>query len=323
MLDGDRSTATSQPRVRVARGNPGPLVLAGGSASTALALAGVWAASRAGENVMGWYGSYVIPAGALLVGVVASSGFGLASWATGARVTGRLLAGVVLILLAGYGLAHYLEFRLAFPDGALKADGSEAGFLDYYDAITRSFAWKGHGKPGRPLGAWGYGLRALEIVGFVGGGVLVPFLLRNMPYCEPCALYMRSSLVAVLPAGVRPGRAFWRRSAEAASREALARDAEQRARSGLARILDAARRGDGAALATALAEEGPLAGSRAANRLSSRIHIRLVHCRRCEAGELRASLLTGQGNQLSTAPLETQGLEKATVSEVLRARAAR
>jgi len=204
----------------------------------------------------------------------------------------------------------------------VKPDGSDAGFLDYYDAITRSFAWRDHGKPGKPLGAWGYGLRALEIVGFVGGGVLVPFLLRKIPYCEPCALYMRSSLVAVLPAGARPSRAFWRKSAEAAAREAQARDAEQRARAGLARILDAAKRGDGAGLATALAEEGPLAGSRAANRMSSRIHVRLVHCRRCEAGELRASLLTGQGNEIKTAPLETQGLEKATVSEVLRARAA-
>src|SRR5581483_8432529 len=49
------------------------VVLAAGLASTVVALVGVMLISHYGdENVMGWYANYVIPAGAVLVGLVAS-----------------------------------------------------------------------------------------------------------------------------------------------------------------------------------------------------------------------------------------------------------
>ena len=147
--------ATSAPsaRPRVAGSSPVPLVFLGGAGTTALALAGVWALSRFAEtNVMGWYADYVLPVGALLVGMVASSGFALGSWFGGARITGRLLLAVAAALVAGYWAAQLLEFHLLFPDGASFEDGTPAGFLDYYDAVTRSFAWEDHGKTGSALG---------------------------------------------------------------------------------------------------------------------------------------------------------------------------
>src|SRR5574341_618784 len=155
---------TAQPRIHVSSGTPAPLVLVAGLATTLLALAGVWALSAfAGENVMGWYADYVIPAGAILVGVVASSGFGVTSWLTGARITGAVLVATALVLVAGYWAAQYLEFRLALPGGATFAEGRPAGFLDWYDAVTRSVAWENHGKPGASLGSWGYALRVGEL----------------------------------------------------------------------------------------------------------------------------------------------------------------
>src|SRR5580692_2014574 len=68
----------SEPAVSV-RGRSGTLVLIGGAASTAVALLAVYFLNETGTNVMGWYADYVLPIGALLVGLLASSGFGVAS----------------------------------------------------------------------------------------------------------------------------------------------------------------------------------------------------------------------------------------------------
>jgi len=302
---------TAQPGAQVAAGNASPLVLLAGLASTAVALAAVWAISRyGGENVMGWYGNYVLPIGAILVGIVASTGFGLSSWATGTKITGVLMVAVALALFAGYWAAQYIEFRVAFPEGATLDDGSAAGFFDWYDAVTRSFAWKDHGELGAPLGAWGYLLRAGEIVGFCGGGLLTPFLLRNMPYCASCKVYMRQPVVAVIPAGTKLRKVSKKDAAGLAARDQEAREAYARGEAALAKVLAAGQSGDAAAFASAVAEAGPLPAQRAANKLPARIQVRLVRCRRCGAGELRASLVTGQGKQIKIAPLRTQPLDR-------------
>jgi hypothetical protein len=267
---------------------------------------------------MGWYGNYVLPVGALLVGAVASTGFGLASWGTGTKITGNVLVAVGLTLVAGYWAAQYIEFRVAFPHGAELADGSRAGFLDWYDVVTRSFAWKDHGgKLGSELGAWGYALRAGELVGFSGGGLLVPVLLRKMPYCAACGVYMRQPLVAVIPAGV-PARKIAKKDAVAlAARDTEAREAFTRAGERLDRLLAAGRTGDAAVFAAAVAESGPLAGRRAAEKLPARIHLRVVHCRQCAAGELRAALATGRGKQLRIEPLRAEALDPGIAPRLL------
>jgi len=311
----------SEPRVRVAAANPAPLVLAAGLVSTALALAGVWALSRfADENVMGLYADYVIPAGAILVGLVASSGFGVGSWTTGTKVSGLLLVGVAIILVGGYWAAQYIEFRLLFPDGALARDGTELGFFDFYDAVTRSFAWVEHGKKGSQLGAWGYALCVGEVVGFSGGGLAIPILLRKVPYCRACGVYMRSPVVALLPAGIEPKRVGKKKVQELADREAQANAAYARAQAGLARLLEAGKMGDATVFAAAVAEEGPLSRKRAAGKLSARVQVKIVHCARCAAGELQASVMTGQGKALKVTPLTTQPLEKGVAPRLLARR---
>jgi hypothetical protein len=310
--------SAAAPRVRVASGSAAPLVLVAGLASTALALVGVWALSRfAGENVMGWYANYVIPAGAILVGLVASSGFGAASWKTGTKVTGPLLLAVGAILVGGYWAAQYLEFRLLFPDGAVKADGSAAGFLDYYDAVTRTFAWVDHGKRGAPLGAWGYALRVGDVIGFSGGGLAIPLVLRKLPYCAACGVYMRSPVVALLPAGLEPKRVSKKDAGALAAREAQAKEAFARGQAALERLFDAGRMGDAAAFGVAVTEEAPRVRNRATGKLAARIQVKVVHCPRCHAGELRAAVMTGQGKQLKVTPLAAQALEPGVAPRLL------
>ncbi len=307
----------AQPGIQVATGAPAPLVLVAGLATTLLALAAVWALSTfAGENVMGWYGDYVIPTGAILVGAAASSGFGVTSWLTGAKITGGLLVGTALVLVAGYWAAQYLEFRLAFPGGAIFPDGRPAGFLDWYDAVTRSFAWENHGKPGAPLGAWGYALRVGELVGFAGGGLATPLLMRKLPYCASCRAYMRQPLVAVVPAGLAPKR-LSKKDPAAVAREAEGQEAYARAQAGVARLVAAGRAGDAAAFAAAVEEVGPLSRKRAAEKLAARMRVRVVHCRRCGAGELSVQLATGKGKRFKVTPLAAEPLERGVARRLI------
>lgn len=312
-----------QPMVTVAAGNASLLVLLAGLASTAAALAAVWAISKyADENVMGWYANYVLPVGAILVGAVASTGFGVSSWATGTKISGKLLVAVGATLLAGYWAAQYVQFRVLFTDGEALADGGEVSFLDWYDFVTRSFAWKDHGgNLGASLGAWGYLLRAGEIVGFCGGGLATPLLLRNVPYCASCKAYMRQPVVAVIPAGAPNRKVSKKDPAALAAREAEVQEAYARGEAALAKVFAAGQAGDAAAFSTAVAEAGPLSSQRAANKLPARIHVRLVHCRRCSDGALSASVVTGQGKQLRVTPLRAQPLARGVAPALRRRRA--
>jgi hypothetical protein len=299
------------PRVHAATGNPAPVILVAGLATSLLALGAVWALNvYAGENVMGWYANFVLPVGAILVGGVASSGFGLASWLTGAKITGRLLVAATVVLVAGYWAAQYLEFRAAFPDGAYLPDGTAAGLLDWYDVGTRAFAWKTHGELGDPIGAWGYALRAAEVVGFAGGGLIAPILLRNVPYCDACRVYMRSPVVAVIPAGVETKKVSKKDAAALEARETAAREAWERAQAALASVCAAASSGDPAAFGAAVEAAGPLARKKAAEKLTTRLHVRVVHCPRCAAGALRAQVARGQGQTLKIEPLSDHALER-------------
>jgi hypothetical protein len=311
----------SPTAVRATAGGAIPTVLLAGALSTALALVGVWAIARfTDENVMGWYANYVLPVGPLLVGLVASSGFALGSYWSGAKITGPLLWMMLAILVAGYALGQWLEFRQLFPDGAVLDDGTELGFWGYFDLVTRSIAFTGRDKvAGRPLGALGYLVRVGDLVGFTAGGLLVPFGLRKLPYCATCAAYMRRPVVALLAADVPRKRIAKKDAAALAAHEASRQEARSRAEAGLTRLYQVAGGGDGAAFSAAVAEVGPLSARRATHRLDSRLQVRAVHCRRCGAGELRTELVTGQGKQVRTRPLSSLPLERGVVARLLAA----
>jgi hypothetical protein len=161
------------------RKRSGIYVIPAGLATSALALGVVWALAQLKPpvNVMGWYANYVIPAGALLVGIVAGSGYGIASWVTGVRMERHLLIVVAVLQLSAYAIAKYLDFygqHLVY-----QATGQPIGFLEYFHLTTINMAWipQNSDTPGSPLGMWGYGLRLLEILGFCLGGLTVPAVL--------------------------------------------------------------------------------------------------------------------------------------------------
>lgn len=256
------------------------IVTAAGAATTLIALAVVFALAHDGENVMGWYANYVIPAGALLVGFGAASGYGIAAWFTGIKMTRRLIWSVVGQLLLSYFIAQYEEYRHWVPNG-------EIGFWAWFDAVTRAFSFASHdGTPGSPFGAAGYAMRALEIGGFVLGGFAVPAALRSKPYCDPCRTYRRTKRIALMPGGFTGDS-----GAE-----------------GFTAIYTAAAAVDRKAFEQAILRYGPLKAQRESNKARSRIGINAVRCPRCAAGSLAAHRIEGHGNRARRFPLPSQPL---------------
>jgi hypothetical protein len=295
------------------RSTPSPVpVLAAGGASTIVALVAVYLLEQVGFNAMGLYADFVLPIGAICVGLVASSGFALASWRSGTRLSGGLLVAVLAMLVCTYFLARYLEFRLLYPGGALLADGTPVGFWSYFDVVTRSIAFSSRGgKPGDGLGLLGYGVRALEIAGFAGGGVLIPVALRKLPYCEGCGLYMRTSKLASLTTDLAKKLIGDGSPERQEQRRALAEQAQQ----GMDALFAAAALG-GEQLRDAAARHAP---KRSAFLPPSWVEVSLVHCRACRAGRLEAAAVVRKGNNVVRAALRSAALSPATVEGTLAA----
>ena len=284
------------------RSKPFSTVLYAGLATSALALFGVFLLAKyTDEYIMGLYVNYVLPAGAMLVGVVAASGYGVVSWLTGVKITRSLLAVVLALQLCTYFLAQYIEFESLH---LAHADGTPVGFIEHFDAAARGFAWKDRdGKPGEALGAWGYLFRGLEILGFGFGGLLVPILLSKAPYCQQCQMYMRRRKLALVPASV-PLRKIKKTDAAAlAAYEHSQQEAATQGRARLDQLCHLATGADSAGFCDAIKELVP--GKKQAAKLPSRLSVDLVCCRYCWSGYLHLCAITGKGEKVQSAELGT------------------
>src|SRR4051812_37741207 len=119
------------------RKKPYLAVLICGLATTAATLAGVyWLGKHTDEfHIMGWYANYVIPAGAIIVGMASASGYAIASGVSGVRIGKGLLLAVLLLQAVAYVTAEYIEYRDVmdvFGQQGLRA-GAGPTFPQYYD----------------------------------------------------------------------------------------------------------------------------------------------------------------------------------------------
>ena len=102
------------------------IVTAAGAATTLLALAAVFALAHDGTERHGLVRELRHSGGALLVGALAASGYGIAAWFTGLKMTRRLILSVIGQLVLSYFIAQYEEYRHAVP-------GGEIGFFAWFD----------------------------------------------------------------------------------------------------------------------------------------------------------------------------------------------
>lgn len=289
-------------------------VLLCGLATTGLALLGVYLLDKTEDgHIMGLYGDYVIPAGAMLVGFVASSGYGLASWLTGTKITAKLLCVILLLQFIAYFAAQYIEFR---SQQLVHFDGTPVGFFEYYDAVARTFAWKQHnGQPGEPLGGWGYVFRILEVIGFVGGSLVAPAILFKVPYCQSCQRYMKTRELVTWGASV-PAKKI--KKSDVAGAEAHRAEQVQAFDSGKQiwdGLKEAAATSETEGFRTKLAELQPK--KKAAGKLPQRLTLKLIHCRHCFTGRLRLMLVSGQGREVSEKQVDQVPVEPEFVYSIV------
>lgn len=281
---------------------PGLLVILAGIGTSLGTLASLYVLEQMAPavNVMGWYVNFIIPGGAMLVGFLAGSGYGFASWLTGAKIGKGLMLQVLLLQVACYFLAQYVTFLLLnLPPGL--------SFWNYFDFTTRAFAWDNHGKPGTPFGVWGYAMRTLEISGFSLSGLLAPAILFSVPYCDACQIYMRTRDLGRLPAGIVPRKL---KKKDTVGEEAYVNEQKAALEEGKTRIEE---------LLTAVANHQPQQFAELLHRFSarrkeidshtSRVVVTLHHCRCCHQGTLVLKLNSGHGEQIVITDLAQAALE--------------
>jgi len=293
-----------------------PVVLSG-LATTALSLVGVYLldVGTSDFHIMGWYADYVLPIGALIVGVAASSGYGIASWSSGVKITRSLLLLVLALQLGAYFAAQYIEF--ANLHLVHRSNNSPVGFFEYYDLVARHFAWKqDNGSTGEPMGAWGYFFRALEVVGFVAGGMIVPLVLRKAPYCADCQRYMKTRQLALVPASVNLKKVKKSDAAGQAAYQAEQQQAFDNGKQTVATIQQLAVANSTADFQRKI-EELQL-NKKPASKLPGRFALQLVHCKSCYAGSFVTKLLTGQGKQLKQTEIGRANLHQEFVRSIVQ-----
>lgn len=290
-------------------------VIFSGLISSALALVGVYVldVSASDFHIMGWYADYVLPVGALLVGMVASSGYGLASWFTGVKITRTLLWTVLALQVGVYFAAQYIEFKNLHL--VHRGTGVPVGFFEYYDAVARAFAWQQqNGSPGEPLGVFGYFFRLLEVVGFALGGLIAPFALFKAPYCPDCQVYMKTRQLALVPASIKAKKVRKSNVEAKAAYDAEQQQAFDAGKQTAAAVQQLAASNSAADFRSKIEELK--SGNKAAARLPGRISIRLVHCKRCHSGQLLETLLVGQGKYMKRTQLARTDLHPEFVRSV-------
>jgi len=172
------------------------LMTACGLATTAAALVGVWyVEKRFHESVMTW-SIYFLPIGAIVVGLVAASGYLFAGHALHVRLPKQVAWVFFGLQVLAYFAAQYVQFK---SKGYVYRDTLEpVGFWEYFNMIATSYTLEhGNGAPIH-LGPVGYVIKLLEIVLFGIGGYAATAATSSNPYCETCKRYRRTKHLATI-----------------------------------------------------------------------------------------------------------------------------
>lgn len=292
------------------------LVIAGGILTTVLSLGGVyWLANHVEDyQIMGWYILYLLPAGAMIAGMAAGSGYGITSWVTGKKVGGGLIAAILVVQVAGYCAAQWIEFK---SYDLVYESGETVDFLDYYDATTQSMAFteRYSDTPSEPLGVVGYLFRFLELVAFALGGLLIPILLRSKPYCEVCYSYMKTRSIGLIPAAVTKRKALRKVVGEQKTHKEEMEEAFQNGLAESEGLAQAAQSNDSAGIREVLIRN--LGSKKETGKLFHRIQIELSHCPKCSSGQLSCYMQSGHGKNIDKQEIFAKAVSAGVVKELI------
>jgi hypothetical protein len=248
-------------------------------------------------DIMGWYWLFIIPAGAILVGIGAGSGYGLMSWLKGRKISGSLLAVIVMLLALAYAAAQWVEFK------SLNLERYGVDFFKYFDVTTRSMTFKlmRSNSSSGSLGVLGYLFRLLELAGFSLGGLFVPILLRAKPYCESCKVYMRKGAGWLLPAAVSARKVSKHDQVAMNAYQREMEDAYKKGMDLLNNLIAAMRESDTTSFRSILEQNS--VDAKAAGKLLRIIGLTLHACPQCRTGVIDMQLTTGAADKAKVDPL--------------------
>jgi hypothetical protein len=143
-------------------------------------------------NIYGFMLLYVFPIGAMVASVVGGMGYYWSSRSFGIQTKQIDKLWMIGISLACYVLIQILEYANFTVDGVPVSQNY--GLWEYFDVVvqnTQLTLYSGFRKvfSTEGLGLWGYLLVAIQIAGYVGGGIVSVELLKMVPYCRNCRKY--------------------------------------------------------------------------------------------------------------------------------------
>lgn len=255
------------------------LILFGGVATSAAALFLVYVIANLGFNLMGLYWLFILPVGALIVGMGSGVGYAVMSKWTNYRAGGIDFLFVLALSLATYAGSHYVTYRHVLSVNGLTPD--QISFVDYMKLTTESAEMADrHGKEGWTVGKFGYLLLLLEAVGFCGGALIPLAIVSQNAYCETCGRYMKKKWEGYHSSEKTTAELTGKKDEKSAQIEAAMQDVLKRtfgeapggeSAESAPTVIDAARLESWRAEMSSLAEKKSIA----------RMHLLVKHCDQC------------------------------------------
>lgn len=166
----------------------------GFATSVATAMALVYIENQFGVAVYSWSLWIVVPVGAILAGLIASTGYYAGARWFHHRPNSLFLVNVIVISLSTYVMLNWMQYTTLDVDGVPASEILSFGeYLDTSIQATSITSYRHGRQTGNTgtLGLWGYALAGLDVIGFAVGGFLVYAALDASAYCETCCRYLK------------------------------------------------------------------------------------------------------------------------------------
>jgi len=187
----DQDLDQNAPSIRLKQ--PGVIVYLCGIATSVLTIFAVKWGNAHDFYPMGWFVNGILPAGAILIGIVSGVGY-----AAGSRLLHVKLGGWFLALMFATGVIDYFAVQYLTYTSVIDAARvpSEAyPFIDYLRDNAEQMSFRDRhdrNQHGSPLGLWGYCFRLLIVLGFAIGAMIPSLVVFGMKYCHRCQVYLRN-----------------------------------------------------------------------------------------------------------------------------------
>lgn len=170
-----------------------PLILAMAITCVLVAVANVVIDRIVGINFFTFKVWFIIPVGAIVVGMLGASGAILAARYFNIFPTILDAALMVVIAAATMVLIYYLDYAtLVLDDGRRASDLVDfSTFVNLVLTTSHMRIGRGAGVDTGEVGQMGYFLALIEFVGFLVGGAATFGFIQGLPRCAECGSYLR------------------------------------------------------------------------------------------------------------------------------------